>query len=61
MIATEHRTRDLTLQDGPQVQVIPFAEIAARLPYYHGARVSPEEWRARIAVRQAAVAERMLG
>jgi hypothetical protein len=76
VIATEHRivivgaafyqdryqlARDLTLQDGPQVQVVPFTEVAARLPYYDGARVSPEEWRARIAARQAAVAMRMLG
>ena len=60
-IRRQRLTRDLTLQDGPQVQVIPFAEIAARLPYYYRARVSPGEWRARIAVRQAAVAERMLG
>ena len=60
-IRWQRLTRDLTLQDGPQVQVVPFAEIAARLPYYRQARVSPEEWRARIAARQAAVAERMLG
>ena len=60
-IRWQRLTRDLTLQDGPQVQVIPFAEIAARLPYYAEARVSPEEWRARIAVRQAAIAERMPG
>ena len=60
-IRWQRLTRDLTLQDGPQVQVIPFAEIATQLPYYAEARVSPEEWRARIGARQAAVAERMLG
>ncbi|MGO8726819.1 MAG: hypothetical protein ACLQK8_08925 [Streptosporangiaceae bacterium] len=60
-IRWQRLTRDLTLQDGPQVQVIPFAEVAGRLPYYQRARVSPEQWRARIAARQAAVAERMLG
>ena len=54
-IRWQRLTRDLTLQDGPQVAVIPFAEIAGRLPYYQQARVSPEEWRARIAARQAAV------
>jgi hypothetical protein len=43
------------------VAVIPFAEIAAWLPYYQEAQVSPRDWRARIAARQAAVAERMLG
>jgi len=60
-IRWQRLTRDLMLQDGPQVQVIPFAEVADRLPYYQQARVSPEEWRARIAARQAAVADRMLG
>ena len=60
-IRWQRLTRDLALQDGPQVQVIPFAEVAGRLPYYQQARVSPEQWRARIAARQAAVAERMLG
>jgi hypothetical protein len=60
-IRWQRLTRDLTLQDGPQVAVIPFAEIPDLLPYYQDARLSPEEWRARIAARQAAVAERMVG
>jgi hypothetical protein len=60
-IRWQRLTRDLTPDDGPQVAVIPFAEIASRLPYDQDARVSPEEWRTRIAARQAAVAERMLG
>ena len=60
-IRWQRLARDLTLRDGPQVAVIPFAEIAGRLPYYQHARVLPEEWRARIAARQAAVAVRMLG
>jgi hypothetical protein len=41
--------------------VVPFGEIPERLPHYDGARVSPEQWRRRIAARQGAVAERMLG
>src|SRR5271167_3498415 len=60
-IRWQRLTRDLTPADGPQVAVIPFAEIAAQLPYYEQARVSPPQWRARIAARQAAVADRMLG
>ena len=59
-IRWQRLTRDLTPDDGPQVAVVPFAEIAAQLPYYAEARVSPRQWRARIAARQAAVAERML-
>ena len=60
-IRWQRLTRDLTPDDGPQVAVVPFAEIPGLLPYYEDARVSPSEWRARIAARQAAVAERMLG
>ena len=60
-IRWQRLTRDLTPQDGPQVSVVPFAEVPARLPYYQDARVSPPQWRARIAARQAAVAMRMLG
>jgi hypothetical protein len=60
-IRWQRLTRELTPQDGPQLEVVPFAELGARLPYYDLARVSPEQWRTRIAARQAAVAERMLG
>jgi hypothetical protein len=60
-IRWQRLTRDLTPADGPEVAVVPFAEVAGLLPYYAEARVSPEQWRARIAARQAAVAERMLG
>jgi hypothetical protein len=60
-IRWQRLTRELTAEDGPRVLVVPFAEIPDQLPYYRQARVSPDEWRARIAARQAAVAERMLG
>jgi hypothetical protein len=54
-------SRDLGPDDGPQVEVVPFADLAHRLPYYESARATPAEHAARIAARQAAVAERMLG
>jgi hypothetical protein len=60
-IRWQRLTRELTPDDGPAVALVPCAEIGARLPYYEDARVSPREWRTRIAARQAAVAERMLG
>jgi hypothetical protein len=60
-IRWQRLTRDLTEEDGPGVEVVPFTRIAERLAYYDHAKVSPEEWRSRIAGRQAAVAERMLG
>ena len=58
-IRWQRLTRDLTPADGPQVAVVPHADLPGALPYYE--KVSPQEWRARIAARQAAVAERMLG
>ena len=54
-------TRDLGPEDGPAVTVVPFGELPGELPFYRQARVSPAQWRARIAARQAAIAERMLG
>jgi hypothetical protein len=52
-------TRDLTMDDGPTVQVVPFAEIAGCLPYDQ--KITPPDWAERIADRQAACALRMLG
>jgi len=60
-IRWQRLTRELTEEDGPRVEVVPFTRIAERLPYFGQARVSPPAWRDRIAARQAAVAERMLG
>lgn len=60
-IRWQRTAREFTAADGPDVEVVPFDELADRLPYYAQARVSPDEWRDRIAARQAAVANRMLG
>ena len=49
------------LAEAEKMEVVPFTRIAERLPYCDQARVSPPEWRERIAARQAAVAERMPG
>jgi hypothetical protein len=57
----QRTSREFTAADGPSVEVVPFAELASRLPYYDEARISPQDWQARIAARQAAVADRMLG
>jgi hypothetical protein len=54
-------SRDLTVADGPRVEVVHAAEIAKRLPYYEHARITEAEHRDRIAARQSAVAQRMLG
>jgi hypothetical protein len=54
-------TRDLGPEDGPEVSVFPVRDLPERLPFPDTARVSPDEWRGRIAARQSAIAERMLG
>jgi hypothetical protein len=59
-IRWQRTSREFTAADGPVVEKVPFAELAQRLPYFDEARVTPDEWRARIAARQAAVANRML-
>jgi hypothetical protein len=60
-IRWQRLARDLGPEDGPQVEVMPAAELSRRLPYFEQARVTPGQYRQRIAARQAAVAERMLG
>jgi hypothetical protein len=54
-------TRDLAAADGPSVEVLPVAEIPARLPFYEKAMETQAQYAQRIAARQAACAERMLG
>jgi hypothetical protein len=54
-------TRDLTPEDGPAAEIVPAAEIPGRLPYYDQARETQAQYAQRIAARQIAVAERMLG
>jgi hypothetical protein len=54
-------TRDLTAADGPTAEIVKFDELPRVLPHYEDQRVTPEEWKERIAARQVAVARRMLG
>ncbi|WP_199431282.1 hypothetical protein [Qaidamihabitans albus] len=60
-IRWQRLSRDLTPDDGPEVEVVGVDELPERLPYYEQARVSAAEWTERIALRQDAVARRMLG
>ncbi|GDY29617.1 DUF1214 domain-containing protein [Gandjariella thermophila] len=60
-IRWQRLSRELKPADGPEVEVMDLAELPRRLPYYEQARITPEEYAARIAERQAAVATRMLG
>ncbi|WIX89585.1 hypothetical protein [Amycolatopsis sp. DG1A-15b] len=60
-IRWQRLARDLGPDDGPVVEVVKTDELPDRLPYHADARVTPEQWTARIAARQDAVAARMLG
>jgi len=60
-IRWQRLAHDLGPEYGPQVAVVPAASLPEVLPYYPESRIPPGEYAARIAARQAAVAERMLG
>ncbi|MEV6345403.1 hypothetical protein [Actinoplanes sp. NPDC051851] len=52
-------SRALTAEDGPAVEIVAVDDLPKVLPYHE--TITPEQWRQRIAARQAAVADRMLG
>ena len=54
-------SRDLTPDDGPAVELVPFDELPKRLPFHEESRADAADYAARIAARQTAVARRMLG
>jgi hypothetical protein len=60
-IRWQRLSRDLLPEDGPLAEVVPVADLPGLLPYYEQARITPKQYAGRIAARQAAVAERMLG
>ncbi|HEY2166167.1 MAG TPA: hypothetical protein VGH01_03295 [Jatrophihabitantaceae bacterium] len=60
-IRWQRTSRPFTAADGPSVELVAFDEVAAKLPYHDQNKISPQQWAQRIAARQAAVANRMLG
>jgi hypothetical protein len=59
MLRWQRLERDLTQEaDGPTVEVVAFADLRDHLPHY--SPISDEEYAARIAARQRAVARRMI-
>ncbi|MET0237806.1 MAG: hypothetical protein ABW224_24420 [Kibdelosporangium sp.] len=60
-IRWQRLARDLKPEDGPEVEVVPVAELEQHLPFHAEARTTPEQYAQRIAARQAAVATRMVG
>ncbi|WP_330182097.1 hypothetical protein OHB26_38200 [Nocardia sp. NBC_01503] len=53
--------RPMTEADGPTIELVPFDKVAERLPHYAHNQIDEAGWRERIAGRQRAFAERMLG
>jgi hypothetical protein len=60
-IRWQRLSRELKPADGPEVEVMRLGELPQRLPFHTEARVSPQQYAERIAARQAATADRMLG
>jgi hypothetical protein len=58
MLRWQRLERDLTAEDGPTVEVVPFAEVQRHLAYDQ--QVTAEEYAARIEARQVGVARRMI-
>jgi hypothetical protein len=54
-------SRKLTDADGPGIELVDIDAVPAALPFYEHNRISDEEWRTRIALRQKQIANRMLG
>ncbi|MDX1893140.1 hypothetical protein [Mycolicibacterium sp. 050158] len=53
--------REMTAADGPSVEVVDFAAVPDALPFYESNKISSDDWRARIALRQSHIGQRMLG
>ncbi|ORB84311.1 hypothetical protein B1987_11470 [Mycobacterium kansasii] len=54
-------SRPLTQADGPMLELVNFDAIPAKLPYLERNKISEDDWRSRIALRQQQIAARMLG
>ena len=54
-------SRQLTDSDGPTVELVDLDAVAGKLPYFEHNKISEDDWRARIALRQKQIQARMLG
>ena len=53
-------SRELTEADGPTVELIDIEDVAGVLPFHDSNKISAEDWRARIALRQKQIGDRMV-
>jgi len=54
-------SRKLTEADGPSVELVDVDALPASLPHFDHNKISDDDWRTRIALRQQQIAARMLG
>ena len=54
-------SRELTEADGPTLELVDLDAVAAKLPYYEHNKISDDDWRQRIALRQKLIGNRMVG
>jgi hypothetical protein len=54
-------SRELTEADGPGVELVDIVDVPGRLPFYDSNTISSDDWRARIALRQIQIQNRMVG
>lgn len=54
-------SRELTEADGPAIEIVDVDQIASVLPHYDSNKISEQDWRERIALRQKQIGERMVG
>ena len=60
MLRWQRLSRDLTADDGPTVEVVPFEKVRDHLPHFADNQVTPEQYAARIEARQVGIARRMI-
>ena len=54
-------SRELTAADGPTLELVDLDAVAGELPYYEHNKISEDDWRERIALRQKLIGNRMVG
>ncbi|OBK20418.1 hypothetical protein A5634_12905 [Mycobacterium asiaticum] len=54
-------SRELSEADGPTVELVDVGAVSSALPYFEHNKISEDDWRARIALRQQQIQARMLG
>lgn len=54
-------SRELIEADGPTIDIVDVDQIASVLPHYDSNKISEQDWRERIALRQKQIGERMVG